>query len=209
MDQTKKRQIPSLLKKILAADVYLTKTFVTTFEKYVTLKQLKTHYKALEISCHGITWIALTLASIWILNSTSLYQMQVNLLMGFFIDIFITAILKALTRRRRPAPNDDYFSIGPDKYSFPSGHASRSAFIVYFFLYLWEVPIFFVPSLIAWCTCVSLSRLLMRRHNILDICAGIGLGILEAMLVNYLYLSQDTCINLISWITNEKIDDDL
>ncbi|XP_015184061.1 PREDICTED: presqualene diphosphate phosphatase [Polistes dominula] len=207
MDQTKKRQVPSSLKKILAFDIYLSYAFVTTFEKYVTFKQLKTHYKALEISCHGITWMALTLASIWIFNSTSLYQMQVNLFIGFIIDIFITAILKALTRRRRPAVNDDLFSIGPDKYSFPSGHASRSTFIVYFFLYIWEVPSIFTLSLISWCVCVCLSRLLMRRHNILDICAGIGLGIIEAKFINYLYLSQETCINLISWITSERVDD--
>ncbi|XP_047370178.1 polyisoprenoid diphosphate/phosphate phosphohydrolase PLPP6 isoform X2 [Vespa velutina] len=194
MDQEEKRQVPSFLKKILDVDVYLTKVFVNSLEKYLPVRQLQTHYKALEISCHGIPWIALTLASIWIFHLTSLYQLQVNL--------FI-----ALTRRRRPAVNDDPFAIGPDKYSFPSGHASRCTFIVYYFLYLWPLPIIFVPSLLAWCTCVCLSRLLMRRHNILDVGIGIILGILEGMIIGYMYLSQDTCINLVTWITNEKIDD--
>ncbi|XP_043685345.1 phospholipid phosphatase 6 [Vespula pensylvanica] len=207
MDQEEKRQVPSFLKKILDLDVYLTKVFVNTFEKYVLIKQLQTHYKALEISCHGIPWIALTLASIWIFHLTSLYQLQVNLFIGFLIDILLVTILKALTRRRRPAVNDDPFSIGPDKYSFPSGHASRCTFIVYYFLYLWPISVIFAPSLLVWCTCVCLSRLLMRRHNILDVLVGIVLGILEGMFIGYLYLSQDTCINLVTWITNEKIDD--
>lgn len=49
-----KRQVPSVLKKILDLDVYLTKAFVNTFEKYVLIRQLQTHYKALEVFIKGI-----------------------------------------------------------------------------------------------------------------------------------------------------------
>lgn len=203
-----KREVPIILRKCLDLDVYLSALFVNTLEKWVPLRQLKTHYRALEISCHGLPWITLAMASIWIIHHQDWYQMQVNLLLGLILDILFTAVLKALVRRRRPLKTDDKFCIGPDKFSFPSGHASRVTFLVYFFLYLWPISTIWIPSLLAWCVSVCLSRLLMRRHHILDILAGIVLGIFEGMIIGWLYLSQNTCISLVSWITNEKIDVD-
>lgn len=117
----------------------------------------------------------------------------------------MVAILKAIIRRRRPATNDDPLSLGPDKYSFPSGHVSRAVFVVYFFLNLWPIPLICVPFLLAWSFSVCISRILMRRHHILDVLAGIVLGIFESLLIGCMYLEEQTCINLISWITDEKM----
>jgi len=114
-------------------------------------------------------------------------------------------VIKAITRRRRPTSNDDSFTIGPDKYSFPSGHASRATFIVYFFFYVWPVSLMFAPPLLAWCFSVCTSRLLLRRHHIFDVLVGVFLGIFEGLIIGYIYLEQETCINLISWITDEKV----
>lgn len=122
------------------------------------------------------------------------------------MDILLIAILKAVTRRRRPAKNDDPFAIGPDKYSFPSGHASRTAFITYFFINLWPVSFIFYPPLLAWTVSVSLSRLLMRRHHILDIVAGVVLGLVNGMFISMIYLDADTCLGLVSWLSDEKME---
>lgn len=205
METSEKRQIPTLLRKVLAVDAYLTDEFVKLIERFLPLRQLKVHYKLLEISCHGVVWLASSLVLIWILNSKSLYQMQVNLLIGLLLDIFLIAVIKAITRRRRPTSNDDSFTIGPDKYSFPSGHASRAMFIVYFFFYVWPISLVFAPPLLAWCFSVCTSRLLLRRHHIFDVLVGVFLGIFEGLIIGYIYLEQETCINLISWITDEKI----
>lgn len=205
MEMSEKRQIPILLRKILAVDAYLTDEFVKLAEKFLPLKQLKVHYKLLEISCHGIPWLATSLVLIWVLNSTSLYQMQVNFLIGLLLDIILVGVIKAITRRRRPTFNDDTFSIGPDKYSFPSGHASRATFIIYFFFYLWSISLICAPPLLAWSFSVCMSRLLLRRHHILDVLVGVLLGIFEGLIIGYIYLEQETCINLISWITDVKI----
>ena len=115
------------------------------------------------------------------------------------------AVLKAIIRRRRPAKNDDPLSMGPDKYSFPSGHASRAAMIVYFLLNLWPVSIFCILPLLAWSISVCLSRLLMRRHHLLDIVAGVLLGIVEGIFIGYIYLSPETSAGMIFWLTDEKI----
>ncbi|XP_034947786.1 phospholipid phosphatase 6 [Chelonus insularis] len=204
--KTKSREIPTVLSKILSIDVYLTNTFVKKAEHFLPFKQLKMHYKALEISAHTITWLAGWLAFIWILGSKNLYQMQVNLFIGLLLDIICIAVLKALTRRRRPAKNDDPFEFGPDKYSFPSGHASRCTFITYFLLNLWPISPIFIPSLLAWTISVCLSRLLLKRHHILDILGGVVLGIFVGLCVQLIYLEAETCAGLIAWLTDEKLD---
>jgi len=201
-----KREVPSVLRRCLAVDAYLTDVIVKNVEKFMPLRQLKVHYRVLEYSCHGVPWLAGWLAFIWILNSKNLYQMQVNLMIGLLIDIVAVALLKAIIRRRRPAVNDDPFAIGPDKYSFPSGHASRATMIVYFLLNLWPVSIIYIPPLLAWVTSICLSRLLMRRHHLLDIISGVLLGIIEGMFVGLIYLEADTCAGFIFWLTDEKLD---
>jgi len=45
----------------------------------------------------------------------------------------------------------------------------------------------------------------MRKHHILDVLAGIILGIFQGFLIEYIYLSQETCTSLIWWLTDEKI----
>ncbi|RLU18780.1 hypothetical protein DMN91_009137 [Ooceraea biroi] len=203
--QSEKRQVPSLLRKVLAVDAYLTDELVKLTEKFLPLKQLKVHYRVLEISCHGVLWLATSLILIWVFNTRSLYQMQVNLLIGLLLDIVLVAVVKSITRRRRPATNDDPFTLGPDKYSFPSGHASRAAFVAYFFFHLWPISLIYAPPLLAWSFSVCMSRLLMRRHHIIDVVVGIILGILEGLIIGFIYLEENMCVSLISWITDEKV----
>ena len=131
--------------------------------------------------------------------------MQVNLFIGLIIDIILVAVIKAATRRRRPAINDDPFCIGPDKFSFPSGHVSRCIFIVTFLIVLDPISFIFWPALLAWAVTLTLSRLLLFRHHILDVVGGIVLGLLEAVLISILWLHQDSCVWLISWMTDEKL----
>lgn len=62
-----------------------------------------------------------------------------------------------------------------------------------------------VPSLLAWSFSVCFSALLSRSHHILDVAAGVVVGILEGLLMGYLYLDQETCTKFIWWITDEKL----
>ena len=205
-EESVKREIPPMLRTVLAFDIQFTEHFVKWVENFMPMRQLKLHYTALEITCHGILWFSALLASIWVFNSKSLYQMQVNLLIALLLDIIIIGLIKAFVRRRRPVCTDDPFAMGPDKYSFPSGHASRALLVSYFFIYLWPVPMMCVPPLLAWVVAVSLSRLLMKRHYILDVLAGLLIGYGEGLLASLVFLERDTCLSFISWITDEKID---
>lgn len=117
------------------------------------------------------------------------------------LDIIFVAVLKAITRRRRPSTNDDPFSIGPDKYSFPSGHASRAVFISYFFE-LWTMSLIYALPLLTWSFSVCLSRIMLRRHHMLDVIVGACIGLIEGVLVRYIYFERETCTYLISWLFN-------
>uniref|UniRef100_A0A1B6D5H9 Phosphatidic acid phosphatase type 2/haloperoxidase domain-containing protein n=1 Tax=Clastoptera arizonana TaxID=38151 RepID=A0A1B6D5H9_9HEMI len=207
MSSATKRQVPLALQKILKVDVYVTDLICNVAEKCVPLRSLRVHYKLLEVSCHGLLWLAGWLFLIWVLWRPSLFQMQVNFYLGLLIDIVAVAIIKALTRRRRPAANRDdmFMTIGPDKYSFPSGHVSRACYIAFFFIYLYPVHIIFIMPLLAWSASVTMSRILMRRHHLLDVLGGIVLGVFEVFVIFLFWIDQDTSLYLVSSISDEKI----
>lgn len=127
------------------------------------------------------------------------------LFLGLITDIIFVAIIKAATRRRRPAFTDDTFSLGPDKFSFPSGHTSRAVYLCIFLLYLDPVPMLFWPPILAWTVSVALSRLIMLRHHLLDIFGGIVLGIFNAFLIYLIWFGQESCVYIINWMTDEKL----
>ncbi|CAG2161027.1 unnamed protein product [Oppiella nova] len=136
--------------------------------------------RALEYSCHGIPWFAVAIISLYVVpNNKSVAQ----LLAGLLLDVICVAIMKATTRRRRPAyaRQDDQLAVmGPDKHSLPSGHCSRATYVALFCgnhsllsLLIWM-----------WCLCVCASRLLLGRHHLLDAVIGVFLECL--IIVHYL-----------------------
>lgn len=206
--KSEKRKIPPALEKILAFDVQITKKFVSFSLNFVPIRSLKTHCKFLEYSCHGLVWFAALLAICWMIDNPKYYQLQMNLLFGLLLDVLFVAGIKAATRRRRPTIDNDYLSINPDKFSFPSGHASRAFFILIFFTVLEPLPAFFWPPMFAWAIGVSLSRLLLYRHHILDVFGGIMLGVLESCLLCILWLGKDTSAWVMSFLSDEKLPQD-
>ncbi|XP_063634358.1 polyisoprenoid diphosphate/phosphate phosphohydrolase PLPP6 [Cydia splendana] len=201
-----KRQVPKMLQKILQYDIQVTKKFVDGALQNTALRSLRNHAKFLEVSCHGIVWLAGWLSFIWLFNNKDLYQLQVNMLIALILDIVIIAVLKAFVRRRRPVPMNKLSDLGPDKYSFPSGHASRSVLVAFTLMYLSPVSIIFYPPLLAWVTSVCLSRVLAERHYFLDVFAGCGLGVLEGLLMALIWLSQSTSASILSSLSDEKLD---
>lgn len=69
------------------------------------------------------------------------YQNILSLNPGLIYDVMLVAFIKAFTRRNRPVGNqsDMFMARGPDKFSFPSGHASRAVWVALFFT-RWAVP---------------------------------------------------------------------
>lgn len=127
---------------------------------------------------------------------------------GLLLDVIFVALIKAYVRRRRPAANknDAIGEFGPDKFSFPSGHASRAVFVAYFFINLQPLSWIFYPPLLAWATSICLSRVLMQRHHLLDVAAGVLLGLFEGCLLGLIWCEEDTAKWIISFLSDEKLD---
>ncbi|KAH8329463.1 hypothetical protein KR074_011309, partial [Drosophila pseudoananassae] len=194
------------LKYLLEKDVQLSKYFVVAVSNSTFFKSLRIHSRFLEISCDGIAWFASWIAFIYLFSSKNLYQMQVNMLFGLILDVVIVAVLKALVRRRRPVASKDMLTIGPDKFSFPSGHASRAFFVLLFFTKLYPVHFIFMMPVTAWAISVAVSRLILQRHYILDICAGAVIGVLEALIVGLFWISEQSAFNIIGFVSDENVE---
>ncbi|KAB7495499.1 Phospholipid phosphatase 6 [Armadillidium nasatum] len=123
------------------------------------------------------------------------------------IDVAMTAVVKASARRRRPFdnPNDMFATFAMDKFSFPSGHSSRA--VMLFFLLLRQYYLIFPLPIVMllWCSAICLSRVLMRRHHILDVLGGAFIGWFEAVFIsNFIWLSNDTCNSLVNFFFSTK-----
>jgi len=132
----------------------------------------RSYLKALEYSCHGIPWFAITIILLYLSPNNKTFA---QLLVGLFLDIIFVAVIKAWSRRRRPLyakQDDQLIVVSIDKHSFPSGHASRAIYVALFCsnhslisLLIW-----------LWSICVCASRLLLGRHHLGDILFGAFLG---------------------------------
>ena len=140
---------------------------------------------ALEFSGSGYLWIPYSIIMIAIHYTTIREAMPFILLFtGLMFDIAVIGTTKALTRRRRPVVNhDDVLSIGPDKYSFPSGHTSRAVFLLFYFIatnFFKAIP---APIITIWLGLVVASRVVLGRHYVSDVIAGIFFGIFECSVI--------------------------
>lgn len=204
---TEKRVVPPALKELLKADATITSAFCHALEKIIPPTKSRKSLKFLEISCHGLPWIVTWIALFWILWNPELFEMQVNFLIGLVIDLLLVTIIKATTRRRRPPGNkpDMFMAYGTDAYSFPSGHVSRAVYICIFFSQLHPTNVLLQFLLYVWVIAVAVSRVLLKRHYLLDIVGGAALGFLEAGIVSVFWLSKPTAIWLITWLSEENV----
>merc|ERR1711997_937014 len=170
-----KREIPGGLKAILEKDVKLSKEFVELVNKKYPIAAYRSHLKSLEISCHGIPWLFISVAGLYSFKSPFFF----NLLLALLLDIAVVAIIKAFTRRRRPSYNvdDQYATVKlVDKFSFPSGHSTRAVMLAALLTLVAPINFILWLPLVAWAGAVCVSRVLLGRHHILDVVAGVVMG---------------------------------
>lgn len=116
---------------------------------------------------------------------------------GLIIDVVAISVMKLMFRRSRPAHNKDDM-IGAvtsiDKYSFPSGHATRAAMLAGFFVFHVCDTKRKMVYITVWSVCVSLSRVALGRHHLIDVVCGYIAGMLEYLLLFYLWIPRETCL---------------
>lgn len=84
---------------------------------------------ALEHGGNGLVWLFAAFAMLLVPSITSAGRTALaNFLVAFAVDLVLVGTLKSLFRRPRPVYNasgDFILVVSVDKFSFPSGHASR------------------------------------------------------------------------------------
>jgi len=190
-DKTK-REIPPWLTALLEWDKKVTKAAFDLFDRRYGYVKHRSNLKFLEVSCHGLPWLGGVIVMLY-MGSQNL-ELWMNLLVMLIIDIVLVAVVKAISRRKRPSYNTDdmAMTVGVDKFSFPSGHASRAAAIVFFFVMLYPLnPILALPVVI-WGVAVMVSRVLLGRHHILDVLGGVVVGLIEYLLMTLIWMDKES-----------------
>ncbi|NP_001096415.1 phospholipid phosphatase 6 [Xenopus tropicalis] len=182
------------LSSLLAVDLWLSKTIGVCAREGSSWGSARPLMKLVEISGHGIPWIAGTLYCLYKSDSNAGREVILNLLFALLLDLVLVGIVKGIVKRRRPIHNrmDMFATFSVDKYSFPSGHATRAAMVSRFMLnhLVLAVPVRILVML--WAIVVSLSRVMLGRHNVTDVLFGFFMGHMQYSLIEYLWLSPST-----------------
>lgn len=113
---------------------------------------------------------------------------------ALLLDLVMVAVVKGLVKRPRPTHNkmDMFVTISVDKYSFPSGHATRAALVCRFILRHLVLAVPLRVLVVLWALIVSISRVMLGRHNMTDVLFGLLLGYALYGVVEHCWLSPAT-----------------
>ncbi|XP_051951425.1 polyisoprenoid diphosphate/phosphate phosphohydrolase PLPP6-like [Xyrauchen texanus] len=179
------------LSSLLAIDLWLSKRLGVCACEDSSWGSVRPLMKLIEISGHGILWLAGAAYCLYKSDSAAGQEVMLNLIMALVLDLVLVGVVKAVVRRRRPTHNrmDMFATFSVDRYSFPSGHATRSAMCARFLLAHLVLAAPLRVLVLLWATVVGFSRVLLGRHNVTDVAFGFLMGYWQYNLVEMLWLS--------------------
>lgn len=129
------------------------------------------------------------------------------LLTALLLDLLLVRLVKTLVRRRMPTQNrsDILSNFFVERYSFPSGHATRAAMCARFLLAQLVDTASMRVLVVGWAALVSLSRLLLARHYVTDVGFGLAMGYCQYSLVERLWVSWDCLQDLLFMRLRERL----
>lgn len=173
-----------LLNQLLLFDKLLTGYIGGLYAHPKTLFQrtVRLCCKVLEVSGHGVLWFSICglFILLYLYSSNRMFHdYGLNMLMVLTVDLLIVAPIKVLFKRPRPHLNSGSIPLSMssvDQYAFPSGHTSRCVALAAYFCYM---PPFnpWTHLWYIWGLLVSLSRVALGRHHVLDVWAGVVAGV--------------------------------
>ncbi|MBN3295657.1 polyisoprenoid diphosphate/phosphate phosphohydrolase PLPP6 [Amia ocellicauda] len=179
------------LSSLLAVDLWLSKRLGVCACEDSAWGSVRPLMKLIEVSGHGIPWIAGAVYCLYKSDSAAGQEVMLNLLFALLLDVVLVGVVKAVVRRRRPSHNrmDMFATFSVDRYSFPSGHATRAAMCARFLLAHLVLAAPLRVLVLLWAVLVGLSRVMLGRHNVTDVAFGFGMGYCQYNLVQGLWLS--------------------
>lgn len=186
------------MKCLLAVDLTLSRKLAIFSDK----SSFRPLMILLELSCHGIPWLCGVVYLFMSTKDNAVEEIFFNLFIALVLDLVVVCVLKMIVRRKRPNYNKDdmFVTISVDKYSFPSGHATRAYMVTWFLLFhlKFAVPIRFLLRL--WSNMVGLSRVMLGRHHISDVLVGFIVGYCEYYLIERAWYNRDWYITYVGFL---------
>ncbi len=132
----------------------------------------------------GDSWVWLAgLALLWVFGNQQGKQVALVMAGSIVVTAVLVLSLKFLIRRPRPEGNWGHIYRRTDPHSFPSGHAARAFMLAVIALGL--APPWAALLVALWAPLVTVARVLMGVHFIIDISAGVAIGLLMGVLCLY------------------------
>lgn len=129
----------------------------------------------------GDSWYWLAgLFLIWLFTSGHPHKFSALLAGAILIQATLVLAIKFLIRRQRPAGQWGEIYRKTDPHSFPSGHAARAAMLAALAWGFHLAPLNWVLTL--WAPLMSVARVSLGVHYLVDILAGWILGLVIAIL---------------------------
>jgi undecaprenyl-diphosphatase len=141
-----------------------------------------TRFIAAFLAHSGDSWFWLAgLLIIWLFNQGTLHTIAAFYGLAILVLAGIVLGIKFIVRRRRPAGEWGAIYRNTDPHSFPSGHAARAILLAVLSWALGLQPLAWILTL--WVPLVSLARVSMGVHYLIDVIAGWLLGFLMSIVM--------------------------
>lgn len=144
---------------------------------------------AIFLAHSGDSWFWLAgLLLVWLLRRDAWHTRAAFLAAGILILAALVLAIKFLVRRQRPEGEWGAIYRNTDPHSFPSGHAARAVLLAGLCCAMRIQPLAWLIAL--WVPLMSLARVSMGVHYLVDILAGwlLGLLMIPALLALQPYL---------------------
>ncbi|KAM4552647.1 polyisoprenoid diphosphate/phosphate phosphohydrolase PLPP6-like [Odontesthes bonariensis] len=196
------------LRFLLAVDLWLSKRLGVCACEGSAWGSIRPLVRLVEFSGHVIPWLIGAVYTLLRGESVAEQEIMLNLTLALILDLLLVRAVKTLVGRRRPAQNrsDILSAFFVERYSFPSGHASRAAMCARFFLAQLVDTASMRVVVVGWATLVSLSRLLLARHYVTDVGFGLAMGYCQYSLVERLWVTWDCLQDLMLMRLRESLD---
>ncbi|CAL8311381.1 unnamed protein product [Gadus morhua 'NCC'] len=184
---------------MLAVDLWISKKLGVCACEGSSWGGIRPLVRLVEISGHGIPWFIGTLYSLLRGETIAEKEIMLNLAFALLLDLLLVRVVKRFVRRRVPPQtrSDIFSSFFVERYSFPSGHASRAAMCARFILVQLADTTAMRVLVLGWAVAVSLSRLLLARHYVTDVGFGLAMGYCQYSVVERLWVTRDLLLDLL------------
>ncbi|XP_077414933.1 polyisoprenoid diphosphate/phosphate phosphohydrolase PLPP6-like [Vanacampus margaritifer] len=196
------------LRFLLAIDLRLSKRLGVCAFEGSSWGGIRPLVRLVEFSGHAVPWLIGTLYALLCGDTAAEQEIMLNLALALLLDLLLVRLVKTVVRRRRPSQNrtDIFSTFFIERYSFPSGHATRAAMCARFLLAQLVETNSMRVLVLGWAGLVSMSRLLLARHYVTDVGFGLVMGYCQYHLVERLWVTRDCLQDLLLMRLQERLN---